>query len=155
MKLYIKDTIRRLRTAKGMTQEQLADALGVAFQSVSRWENGTNYPDVELIPEITLYFGVSTDELLGMSGAIKEEKLREAWQDYFSATDKSERLAILREMHRNFPEDLEILSFLASVLSDFPEFYEVHRRRACCSGFYEKTKRRKRSHLPALWMRAG
>ena len=52
MKLYIKDTIRRLRTAKGMTQEQLADALGVAFQSVSRWENGTNYPDVELIPEI-------------------------------------------------------------------------------------------------------
>ena len=75
MKLYIKDTIRRLRTAKGMTPEQLADALGVAFQSVSRWENGTNYPDVELIPEIAIYFGVSTDELLGMSGAIKAEKL--------------------------------------------------------------------------------
>lgn len=124
MKLYIKDTIRRLRTAKGMTQEQLADALGVAFQSVSRWENGTNYPDVELIPEIAIYFGVSTDELLGMSGAIKAEKLREAWKDYYAATDKSERLAILREMHRNFPEDIEILSFLASVLSDFPELYE-------------------------------
>ncbi len=124
MKLYIGDTIRRLRAAKDMTQEQLADALGVSFQSVSRWENGTNYPDIELIPEIALYFGISADDLLGMSGAIKEEKLREAWETFYNSADKNERLALIRVMHRNFPEDTGVLSVMANVLSDFPELYE-------------------------------
>ena len=65
MKLNIGENIRRLRRAADMTQEQLADKLGVAYQSVSRWENGTTYPDMELLPALSSIFGVTVDELLG------------------------------------------------------------------------------------------
>ena len=42
MKLYISENIKKLRQSKGMTQEELAEQLGVSFQSVSRWENGVS-----------------------------------------------------------------------------------------------------------------
>ena len=48
MKLNIGNNIRMLRRAADMTQEELADRLGVTYQSVSRWENGGTYPDMEL-----------------------------------------------------------------------------------------------------------
>ena len=65
MKLNIGENIRRLRRAADMTQEQLADKLGVAYQSVSRWENQTTYPDIEFLPALAGIFGVTVDELIG------------------------------------------------------------------------------------------
>ena len=53
--------IADLRKQKGLTQEQLADRLGVSYQSVSRWENGVTYPDIEFLPAIAKYFSVSLD----------------------------------------------------------------------------------------------
>ena len=47
-----------------MTQEQLAEILGVTNRSVSRWENGVNMPDFDLVIEIVNYFEVSIDEFL-------------------------------------------------------------------------------------------
>ena len=44
--------LKRFRTAKNMTQEQVAQALGVSTQTVSRWECGTTLPDVAMLPEI-------------------------------------------------------------------------------------------------------
>ena len=64
MKLNVGENIRRLRRAADMTQEQLADKLGVAYQSVSRWENQTTYPDIEFLPALAGIFGVTVDELL-------------------------------------------------------------------------------------------
>ena len=57
--------IRLLRLSKGMTQEQLAEKLCVTPQSVSKWENDVTAPDIQLLPQIADYFGVSTDDLLG------------------------------------------------------------------------------------------
>ena len=48
-----------------MTQEQLAGKLGISFQSVSKWENGQAYPDVELLPVIASIFHTSIDALMG------------------------------------------------------------------------------------------
>lgn len=56
--------LRGLRNEKGLTQEQLAEALGVSNRSVSRWENGNNLPDLSLLIEIAKYFEVEIDELL-------------------------------------------------------------------------------------------
>ena len=56
--------LRELRREKNLTQEQLAEILGVTNRSVSRWENGVNMPDFDLVIEIVNYFEVSIDEFL-------------------------------------------------------------------------------------------
>ena len=55
--------IKMLRRNKGMTQEKLADVLSVSSQSVSKWENNLSLPDVELLPMIARFFGITMDEL--------------------------------------------------------------------------------------------
>ena len=55
--------LRRLRQGKNLTQEQLANILGVSVQSVSRWECGNTLPDVMLLPEIARLYGVTVDDL--------------------------------------------------------------------------------------------
>lgn len=54
-----------LRKEKKLTQERIADQLGVSSQAVSKWENDLSYPDIELLPEIAELLGTSIDELLG------------------------------------------------------------------------------------------
>lgn len=66
MSLQLGEVVRRLRTERGLTQLQLAHALNVSPQAVSRWENGSTYPDITLLPEIAIFFGVSADLLLGI-----------------------------------------------------------------------------------------
>lgn len=55
--------IRDLRIAKGITQEILAEVLNVTPQAVSKWETGSASPDIQLLPEMAVYFGVTIDEL--------------------------------------------------------------------------------------------
>ena len=63
--LPISTVIRKLRRERNITQEEVAHALGVTYQSVSRWENELAYPDIELIPKIAQFFHISTDVLFG------------------------------------------------------------------------------------------
>ena len=72
MKLHIGANIRTLRRQADMTQEQLAERLGVTYQSVSRWENEENYPDLELIPRIASIFEVTADTLLATTESVEE-----------------------------------------------------------------------------------
>lgn len=58
--------IKQSRLNKKITQEQLAEALGVTTQAVSKWETNCSYPDITLIPSIASYLDVSSDELLGV-----------------------------------------------------------------------------------------
>lgn len=62
--------IMQLRKAAGMTQEQLAEKLGVSPQAVSKWENDVSCPDIGTIPLIASIFNVSADELLGMKESV-------------------------------------------------------------------------------------
>ena len=66
MNIAIGENIKKIRTVQGLTQEQLAQALEVSPQAVSRWEIGSTYPDIELLPVIAGFFDVSLDELMGM-----------------------------------------------------------------------------------------
>jgi len=63
MEFNIGENIKELRAEKGVTQEQLAGHLGITFQSVSKWENNVTAPDLQLIPTIAEYFGVSINKL--------------------------------------------------------------------------------------------
>lgn len=63
MKLTIGENIRNYRRKQDLTQEEFAECLGVSYQSVSRWENGATYPDIELLPAISKLLGITVDEL--------------------------------------------------------------------------------------------
>ena len=67
--MKIGENIRALRLQKGLTQEQVAQQLGVTYQAVSKWENGTNTPDIALLPEIAALFGVTIDALFTQDAA--------------------------------------------------------------------------------------
>lgn len=56
--------LRKLRNEKGLTQEQFAEIIGVSNRSVSRWENGVNMPDFDLLMQIAEYFDVHIEEIL-------------------------------------------------------------------------------------------
>lgn len=63
MNCNIGENIKRLRTEKQVTQEQLADHLSILYQAVSKWENNVTTPDIFLLPVIAEYFKTSIDEL--------------------------------------------------------------------------------------------
>ncbi|MBQ7397211.1 MAG: helix-turn-helix domain-containing protein [Clostridia bacterium] len=107
MKLTIGENIRNFRKKNDLTQEALADRLGVSYQSVSRWEIGTTYPDLELIPAIAEILAVTVDELLGMSQIEKEKRAAKTFdelrrecikRDY----DADKIVNLLRDIRRNY-----------------------------------------------------
>lgn len=55
------------RKSLGMTQQQLADKLNVSFQAISKWENGTTYPNIEILRDLAIVLDVSVDEILAGS----------------------------------------------------------------------------------------
>ena len=83
--------IRRLRNARGLTQEALAAALNVTAQTVSKWECGNSIPDVQLLPEIAIYFGVSIDQLFAMSPEQQMERIENHIYDRGMFTEAEER----------------------------------------------------------------
>lgn len=74
MNIKLGNKIKELRKARNISQEILAEYLGVSFQAVSKWENEAGLPDVTLIPAIASFFGVSTDELLDYNRMENERK---------------------------------------------------------------------------------
>lgn len=77
MFINIGDKIRDQRTKRSLTQEKLAQFLGVSCRDVIKWESGGGYPELELLPVIASYFGITTDELLCMEQLGAEEKIKD------------------------------------------------------------------------------
>lgn len=65
MKISLSENICSLRKEHSLTQEQLAESLGVTFASVSKWERGVATPELHLIAKMADLFGVSLDVLVG------------------------------------------------------------------------------------------
>ena len=70
--MNIGKSILELRKRKNITQEELAAELGVTAAAVSKWENSYTLPDIMMLCALADYFGVTTDELLGRNGVLKE-----------------------------------------------------------------------------------
>ena len=94
--------LKDLRREKGITQEQLAEELGVSGRTISRWENGNNMPDISLLVEIAEYFDVSIPEIIKgerESEDMKEEvkEVAEIMSDY-AKTEKEQLVKSIRNM---------------------------------------------------------
>ena len=112
------EKIKTLRKRKDISQEVLAQALGVTFQAVSKWETGAAMPDVTLIPAIASFFGVSTDELFDFNLLEQEERIMqlcyEAAEHRFSDPLRAEKM--LREGLKQYPGNDIILNNLLYVM---------------------------------------
>lgn len=75
MNIEIGSKIKQLRLARGMTQEQLGNELSVSAQAISKWENGTTMPDIQLLPELSVIFGVSIDELFSITDESRFDRI--------------------------------------------------------------------------------
>lgn len=95
--------IRRLRNDRGLTQEALAAALNVTAQTVSKWECGNSIPDVQLLPEIAVYFGVTIDQLFAMSPEQQMERMENRIYDRGLFPEAEQRQ--LEQQLRAFAED--------------------------------------------------
>ncbi len=73
--------IRRLRKERGLTQEELAELLGVTFQAISKWENNTGMPDISQIVPLANVFGVATDTIFGMNTKGADEDIDDFIRD--------------------------------------------------------------------------
>ena len=116
MNLTIGKNIRALRKQQSITQEALAEHLGVSYQSVSRWENEITYPDMELLPAIAGFFSVSVDALLGIPEAEKEAKAKAAMDDLRREILKKERnipaiVEKIRDIRRNYLDSEHMWKF--------------------------------------------
>lgn len=119
MKINIGNMIKTLRKKQGITQEQLADRIGVSFQAVSKWENSIAMPDITLVPVIAQYFGVSTDELLSYDSVEKDNEIErfviEAAE--YRETDPEKGREILEAGLKKYPDNDILLNNLLYVIN--------------------------------------
>ena len=80
-RLNLPDNIIRLRHEKKLTQEELADFMGVTKASVSKWEKGSSTPDIMLLPQLAAYFDVTVDELIGYEAQLSSEQIRRQYAE--------------------------------------------------------------------------
>jgi len=116
MNLTIGTSIKRLRKAKDITQEALANSLGVSFQAISKWERGEGYPDITMLPPLARVFGVTLDELMGMNALRDAEETQTLLGTSYAngAEGKIEaNVSLLREGMKRFPAHDEIRTELA------------------------------------------
>lgn len=119
MKFSVGSNIRRNRLERNLTQEEVAVHLGVSFQTISKWERGDRYPDIEMLPVISNYFGISVDELLGISESERKNKYDEI-NNLWLVNNKNglhdENVELMKSALKSFPNDALLLVQLSTSL---------------------------------------
>ena len=92
MELTLGKRIAQHRKKLGLTQDQLAESLGVTAQAVSKWENDQSCPDINMLPKLAQIFGVSIDSLLGNDNQpvyeaeiVQPEEKKDKWEFHWDA----------------------------------------------------------------------
>jgi len=109
MQIQFGESVRRLRQEKGLTQEALAAQLHVSFQTISKWERNESHPDLTMLPVLAQFFGVRTDDLLGVNQAENERRVQEIIANYESNKTNPEQLEKLKAAITEHPLDHRLL----------------------------------------------
>lgn len=157
------EKLREHRCRLGMTQEDVANALGVAPQTVSKWERAETCPDVTLLPVLANLFEITTDELLGMDQLRREHQ---AGMVYSRAREKLRQkdwqgaITVYEQALYTWPNDAGMLTDLAMALGLAGEASQLARARELCkrvihSGGHDKVQHTARAALCYLHAKAG
>ncbi len=118
--MSIGTTIKTLRRAKELTQEQLAEYLGITPKSVSQWECDRTAPDISQLPMLAYVLNTTTDELLGVDIMKAEEEITNIIENQktpYAAGDFGKCAALLREGLKRYPRSYRLMEKLAHNLS--------------------------------------
>ncbi|MGN0351415.1 MAG: helix-turn-helix domain-containing protein [Roseburia sp.] len=140
--MKLQENIIKLRKKRGLTQEQLAALLHVSEGAVSKWENGNNRPDLELLPDLAEIFQVSIDALFGYEKSYKNlEQIREKVKEYLEKEQYETAIEQLEELLKRYPNDFQTNKLLADAYYSQCFSAESGRieniKRAVC--FYERS----------------
>ena len=121
--------IKALRNKRGITQEALAKAMGVTPQTVSKWENDVTMPDVALLPELSVFFGITIDELFSLDAKKQMERLENRIYEagLISETEATQMEETLREFAKTPEHKAQALSLIAEL---HLHQAEIHKRMA-------------------------
>ena len=121
--MSIGTTIKKLRRDRNITQEQLAELLGVSTNAVSQWECDKTAPDISHLPVLANIFEVSADILLeiDISKSKKQSEIKEFTAKYAELHNQgktAERLQLSRAMQKKYPNDETVRYYLMRVLQN-------------------------------------
>lgn len=128
MNIYLGENIKRLRREKDITQETLAEFLGVTFQSISKWEREESHPDITLLPAIAGFFNVSIDELMGVNKAQDEEEIKRLLQEHDNFTDTKLILKAITNLREKYPTDFRVQLRWMGYLIFFDDYDTLEQR---------------------------
>ena len=117
--MSIGSNIKRFRREKSITQEQLAEYLGITSRAISQWECDRTSPDITLLPALCHIFNVSSDELLGIDILKNSEEIKRYLDEATELCYQGkweEQTELLREANKKFPRNYEIMLKLANAL---------------------------------------
>lgn len=115
MEINLKEKLRTLRQQRNVTQEALANHLGITPQSVGKWERGEGFPDITLLPKIAFYFNITVDELLCIDQIKIEETISEYEKqstNYYQNGENEKNLELWEKAYSEFPNNLLVMQNL-------------------------------------------
>ena len=127
------NNFKELRKLQELTQEQVAEMLGVTSQAISKWECGTSYPDIEMLPIIANIFKVSTDYLLGVDITKQEKDILETIEKAKALCDNNkytDAVTMLRNALIQYPSSCDIMYWLAWSLRGTIKEHPEHEQEA-------------------------
>lgn len=115
-------TMTKLRKEKGITQEQVANFVGVTKAAVSKWEKGLSYPDISLLPKLATFFNLTIDELLGYQPQMTKENIRILYNrlaNDFKTKDFQEVFHEVKKICDEYYACYPLLMQMASLLTNY------------------------------------
>ncbi|MBQ7360755.1 MAG: helix-turn-helix domain-containing protein [Lachnospiraceae bacterium] len=158
--LYLPENLKKYRMLKNLTQEDVAEYLGITPQSVSKWERGESYPDITFLPALANIFETSVDLLIGMDTIRAEEtrySIHKKAVEYQRSGDYDMAEKTYRDALLIYPNKPGMILGLASTLAlkgNTEEAIELMERGLPLS-INEKQKATMRATLCFLYLKAG
>lgn len=117
------DVFMNRRKQLGVTQEQIADYIGVSRAAVSKWEKGLSYPDITLLPKLATYFNVSIDELLGYEPQLTKDRIEKVYANLAKQFSEKAFEEVQQEIEQLIEEYYSCFTFILKMAQLYLNYY--------------------------------